>query len=173
LEAVEHSYDDGFPEGQHSPWWQKPGGQLAVVFTPDFYPAALAKVRFLIGISGIPTTEFRVRVYGGDLFRGPDEERDLLKEEVRIRAPFGNKWVEADLTEHNILIESGEFCVAMEWITPAGDRGSRAQTIGVDYSSPDGRSWWKTDAGSKWRRIEEVANIGDRDVMIRATLQRR
>jgi hypothetical protein len=166
-------YDDGLPEAQHSPWYDKPGGQLAVVFTPSFYPAVLAKVRFLVGINGIPATEFRVRVFGGTVSDGPDERQDFLKSEVTASAEFGNKWVEVGLSDQNIIITSGDFCVSMEWLTPPGDYGRNAQSIGVDYSKPDGRSWWKTDSVSKWQRIEEVANVGDRDVMIRATVVRR
>lgn len=163
-------YDDGIPEAQHSPWYDNPGGQLAVIFTPAFYPAVLTKVRFLISINGIPTTEFRVRVFGGTVSDGPDEIHDLLKSEVTASAEFGNKWVEVELSGQNIIISSGDFCVSMEWLTPPGDYGKNAQFIGVDYSKPDGRSWWKTDSVSRWEKIEEVANIGDRDVMIRATV---
>lgn len=163
-------YDDGIPEAQHSPWYDTPGGQLAVVFTPEFYPAVLTKVRFLVGISGIPTSEFRVRVFEGTVSDGPDETHDLLKSEVTASAEFGNKWVDVDILDQNIVIPSGDFCVSMEWLTPPGEHGGNAQFIGVDYSKPDGRSWWKTDSGSRWQRIGDVANVGDRDVMIRATV---
>ena len=169
-EGEEIFYDDGIPESQHSPWYDRPGGQLAVVFTPAFYPAVLTKVRFLVSINGIPTTEFRVRVFGGTVSDGPDETDDLLKSEVTASAEFGNKWVEVDLSSKNIIVTSGDFCVSMEWLTPPGDYGKNAQFIGVDQSKPDGRSWWKTDSVSRWERIEEIASIGDRDVMIRATV---
>jgi|GEM_PF-5537739 len=168
--ADEIFYDDGLPEAQHSPWWDTPGGQLAVVFTPKTYPAVLTGVRFLVGIDGVPTTEFRVRVLGGSVSDGPDESRDLLGLEVRASAPFGNKWVDVDLSDRNITISGGDFCVSMEWLTPAGDHGAKAQLLGVDYSKPDRRSWWKTDSTSPWIRIEDVANVGDRDLMIRATV---
>jgi hypothetical protein len=163
-------YDDGLPEAQHSPWTDETGGQLGVVFTPKFHPAVLTRVRFLVGINGIPTTEFRVRVFGASLSNGPDESQDLLASEVIASVPFGNKWVEVDLSAQNIIITSGDFCVAMEWLTPPGAHGENAQFIGVDYSNPDGRSWWKTDFHSEWKRIGEIANVGDRDVMIRATI---
>lgn len=169
-EGEEIFYDDGLPEAQHSPWTDEAGGQLAVVFTPTFYPAALTKVRFLVGINGVPSTEFRVRVFGATVSEGPDESQDLLASEVTASAPFGNKWVEVDLSDQNIVITSGDFSVAMEWLTPPGDHGENAQFIGVDYGKSDRRSWWKTDFRSEWERIEEVANIGDRDVMIRASL---
>ena len=172
-EGEEIFYDDGLPESQHSPWTSETGSQLAVVFTPTFYPAVLTKVRFLVGISGIPTTEFRVRVFGGTVSDGPDESHDLLVSEVTASAEYGNKWVEVDLAGQNIIITSGDFCVSMEWMTPPGDHGRDAQFIGVDHSKPDARSWWKTDSVSRWERIEEVANVGDRDVMIRATIEKR
>lgn len=172
-EGEEIFYDDGLPESQHSPWTSETGSQLAVVFTPTFYPAVLTKVRFLVGISGIPTTEFRVRVFGGTVSDGPDESHDLLVSEVTASAEYGNKWVEVDLAGQNIIITSGDFCVSMEWMTPPGDHGRDAQFIGVDHSKPDGRSWWKTDSVSRWERIEEVANVGDRDLMIRATIEKR
>ncbi len=171
--GVEIFYDDGFPESQHSPWSDERGGQLAVIFTPTFYPAVLTKVRFLVGINGIPTTEFRVRVFGGTLADGPDETQDLLESEVIASAPFGNKWIEVDLSDQNVFITRGDFCVSMEWLKPPGDDGRNAQFIGVDHSKPDRRSWWKTDSSSKWERIEEVAKIGDRDVMIRVTLAKK
>jgi len=166
-------YDDGLPEAQHSPWTDETGGQLAVVFTPTFYPASLTKVRFLVGINGIPSTEFRVRVFGATVSEGPDESQDLLASKVTASAPFGNKWVEVDLSDQNVVITSGDFSVAVEWLTPPGVHGENAQFIGVDYGKPDRRSWWKTDFRSQWERIEEVANIGDRDVMIRATIVRK
>ena len=170
MEGEEIFYDDGLPESQHSPWYDEPGGQLAVVFTAEDYPTFLRKVRFFVGINGIPKTTFRVRVYGGTLSGGPDESRDLLSSKVTASAPFGNRWVDVDLSDQNIIITSGDFCVAMEWLTPPGDSGRSAQFIGADYSKPDGRSWWKTGFRSKWERIAEVANVGDRDVMIRATV---
>ncbi len=166
-------YDDGLPEAQHSPWTDETGGQLAVVFTPTFYPAALIKVRFLVGINGVPSTEFRVRVFGATVSGGPDENQDLLSSEMTASAPFGNKWIEVDLSDQDVIITGGDFSVAMEWLTPPGVHGENAQFIGVDYGKPDRRSWWKTDFRSGWERIEEVANVGDRDVMIRATIVRK
>ena len=46
-----------------------------------------------------------------------------------------------------------------------------AQFLGGDTSSkPDRRSWWKGTPSLNWTRIENVADIGDRDLMIRATV---
>ncbi len=173
IEGEEIAYDDGTMDGQYSPWISESGSQLAVVFTPTFYPAFLTKVRFFIGIDGIPTTKFRVRVFGGTFADGPDESRDLLKSEVMASAAFGNKWVEVDLSGQNMVIQEGDFCVSMEWLTPPGEHGEKAQRLGVDNSDSDSRSWWKTDSNSDWKRIEGVANVGDRDIMIRATISKK
>jgi hypothetical protein len=58
----------------------------------------------------------------------------------------------------------------MEWITPPGNYGTRAQMLGADTSGPDRRSWWKHYPDSEWVRIEEISDSGDRDLMIRATV---
>jgi hypothetical protein len=167
-------YDDNTIDGNHSPWTDRTGGQLAVVFTPTFYPAVLTKVRFFVSHAGTPVTKFRVRVYGGTVEDGPDGN-DLLASEVTAlaEASLGLEWVEVDLYDQNIILTSGDFCVAMEWLTPPGEDGQDAQFIGVDYSQPDRRSWWKTDSSSEWKRIEEVEQDVDRDVMIRATISKR
>jgi hypothetical protein len=167
-------FDDGSNEGNHSPWSDETGGQLAVVFTPPFYPAILKKVRFFVGTGGIPTTPFRVRVYAATVSSGPDD-KDLLTSKVlaSAEASFGHEWVEVDLSNQNIIFTSGDFCVAMEWLTAPGNMGSDAQFIGADYAKPDRRSWWKTHASSGWKRIEEVADEGDRDVMIRTTVEKK
>ncbi len=167
--GIELSYDLGMVDMQHSPWSREPGGQLAVVFTPPFYPALVARVRFFVGIYGKPTTEFRVRIFRATATSGP-EDHDLLTAAVTTAAPYGNRWVEVDLRKHEIIIPSGDFCVAMEWLTPPGDNGADAQYIGVDTSKPDKRSWWKTNRDTGWKPVEDIANIGDRDFMIRATV---
>jgi hypothetical protein len=124
-------------------------------------------------MNGIPTTKFRVRVFGGTAASGPDENKDFLESYVTASAPFGNKWMDVDLSTQNIIINSGDFCIAMEWLTPPGDRGESAQCLGADNSAPDARSWWKADSSSDWIRIEDVANVGDRDIMIRATISKK
>ena len=131
-------YDDNTIDGNHSPWTDRIGGQLGVVFTPTFYPAVLTKVRFFVSYAGTPVTEFGVRVYGGTTEAGPDDS-DLLTTEVTAsaEASLGLEWVEVDLSDQNIIITSGDFCVSMEWLTPPGDDGKGAQFIGVDYSQPD------------------------------------
>jgi hypothetical protein len=171
---IEIIYDDNIMDGNHSPWSDQTGGQLAVVFTPEFYPAALKKVRFFVSHPGVPTAEFGVRVYSGSIEDGPDDN-DLLKSEVTgsAEAVMGLEWVEVDLSDHNIQFTSGDFFVAMEWLTPPGISGDNAQFIGVDYSQPDRRSWWKTDLSSPWKRIEEIEYDIDRDVMIRATVSKK
>jgi hypothetical protein len=172
-EGNEIFYDDGTIDSQYSPWVYETGSQIGVIFSPSFYPAVLTKARFFVGMNGIPTTRFRVRVFGGTVAAGPDENDDFLESHVTASAPFGNKWIDVDLSTQNIIITSGDFCVAMEWLTPPGDRGESAQCLGADNSDPDARSWWKADSRSDWIRIDDVANVGDRDIMIRATISKK
>lgn len=165
----ELAYDDGEIDQRNSPWSEQSGGQLAVAFTPSSYPATIQKVSFFIGSSGVPTKTFRVRIYQGDLSTGPVEQ-DLLDTAVLAAAGYADQWVVLDLSAHGIMIPEGDFFVAMEWITPPGNYGTRAQKLGADTSGPDRRSWWKHYPDSDWVRIEEISDSGDRDLMIRATV---
>ncbi len=167
--AVELFYDDGSIDQRNSPWSEEAGGQLAVCFTPDAYPAFIRSVRFFVGGHGLPMKTFRVHVYPGSVAEGPVED-DLLKTEILAAARYGNQWVEVDLVPYRITIPEGDFFVAMEWLTPPGNYGMEAQLLGADTSDPSRRSWWKHRPGSGWVRIEEISDTGDRDLMIRATV---
>ena len=169
LSMEELLYDDGEIDQRNSPWSEQAGGQVAVAFTPSSYPVTIQKVSFFIGSNGIPTKTFRVRIYDGDRETGPVEE-DLLEVEIVAVASYANQWVKIDLHEHGINIPEGDFFVAMEWLTPPGNYGTRAQMLGSDSSGPDRRSWWKHYPDSDWVRIEEISDSGDRDLMIRATV---
>jgi hypothetical protein len=162
-------YDDGAIDQRNSPWSEQAGGQLAVCFTPDSYPVTVRRVRFFVGGNGIPMKAFRVHVYSGDRSAGPVEQ-DLLEVEIVAAASYGNQWVEVDLSSHRITIPEGDFFVAMEWLTPPGNHGMEAQLLGADTSDPSRRSWWKHRPDSDWVRIEEISDVGDRDLMIRATV---
>jgi hypothetical protein len=169
LPTEELFYDDGEIDQRNSPWSEQAGGQIAVAFTPGSYPVTIHRVRFFVGSNGIPTKAFRVRVYPGDGSTGPVEE-DLLEAEVVAAASYADQWVEVDLSTYGITVSEGDFFVAMEWITPPGNYGTRAQMLGADTSGPDRRSWWKHYPDSEWVRIEEISDSGDRDLMIRATV---
>ncbi len=168
--AMELFYDDGTIDQRNSPWSEEAGGQLAVCFTPDSYPVTIRRVRFFVGGNGLPMKAFRVRVYPGSSSSGPVED-DLLEAEILAAASYGNQWVEVDLSEYRITIYEGDFFVAMEWLTPPGNYGMYAQLLGADTSEPSGRSWWKHRPGAGWVRIEEISDAGDRDLMIRATVE--
>ena len=169
LSTEELFYDDGEIDQRNSPWSEQAGGQVAVAFTPDSYPVTIQKVRFYIGSNGIPTKAFRVRIYPGDRMTGPVEQ-DLLEVKVMAVASYADQWVEINLSEYGITVPEGDFFVAMEWLTPPGNYGTRAQMLGADTSEPDRRSWWKHYPDSDWVRIEKISDSGDRDLMIRATV---
>jgi hypothetical protein len=162
-------YDDGIIDQRNSPWSEQAGGQLAVCFTPNSYPATIRNVRFFVGGNGVPMKAFRVHVYPGAGSTGPLEE-DLLDVQILAAASYGNQWIEVDLSEYGISIAEGDFFIAMEWLTPPGNYGMEAQMLGADTSDPSRRSWWKHRPDSDWVRIEEISDAGDRDLMIRAAV---
>jgi hypothetical protein len=172
VHGIELFHDDGSCDQNNSPWSYEPGGQLAVVFTPPFYPARLVEAHFFVSMNGKPDRTFRVRVYGGSVADGP-RGGDLLTATVTAAADTGFEWVDVDLAAHGIMIESGDFCIAMEWLAAPGNVGRNAQFLCADTSSPDARSWWKHTPASEWVRIESIAGKGDRDLMIRATVSGR
>jgi len=169
LPTEELFYDDGIIDQRNSPWSDQTGGELAVAFTPSSYPVRVRTVRFFVGGNGVPMKAFRVHVYPGDRSTGPVAP-DLLEVEIMAAASYGNQWVEIDLPDNGISIFEGDFFVAMEWMTAPGDNGMNVQLLGADTSEPDRRSWWKHYPDSDWVRIEEISDVGDRDLMIRATV---
>jgi len=164
-------YDDGRLERASSPWGDQASGQLGVIFSPNLYPATLSKVFFFIADLGIPTVSFRVRIYRGSPSKGPEAE-DLLEDNIVVSASYGNKWVEVDLSDYNIVITSGSLCVSMEWLIAPGRNGQKAQFLGVDTSNPTRRSWWKFNSNKPWTRIEKIGGYGDRNLMIRAYFEK-
>jgi hypothetical protein len=170
--GIELYHDDGSCDQNNSPWGYESGGQLAVVFSPPFYPARLIGARFFVSASGKPHTPFRVRVYEGNFADGP-RGGGLLTSEVAASAASGYRWVDVDLSAQDITIGGGDFCIAMEWLVEPGNMGRNAQFLCADTSQPDRRSWWKHTPDSEWKRIERIAGKGDRDLMIRAVVSER
>jgi len=171
--ATEIAYDDGTAEGNNSPWEAIPGGQLAVSFTPPFYPCVIKSAKFFVTAGGVPTTEFAVRIYAAPDASTPPQS-ELLAVPVKAKANGPDEWVTVDLRGSNITVTQGDFVVAMEWLTAAGVSGQSAQFLGSDESSPDTRSWWLFAAGGNWTPIKNVGSgtgDHDRDLLIRATVR--
>jgi hypothetical protein len=168
-QEVELKYDDGTPEGMNSPWDDGVGSQYGVGFTPPSYPAKIIKASFYVSMVGQPTTPFGVRVYqGGGSNGGPGA--DLLGTPVVAAATGGEQWVEVDLSNENIVVSSGDFFIAMEWLTDPGPQGMNAQFLADDINQPDSRSWWMSGATDNWQTIDTVGVLGDRDLLLRATV---
>jgi hypothetical protein len=167
--TIELRYDDGSVDSRNSPWGDEPGGQVGVRFSPPLYPVAIERVGFFICYGSPYETEFRVRVYRGDRDGGP--ERDgLLAEPVTAAATAGDEWLWVDVSQAMLKIDSGDFFVCMEWLTPPGDDGSEAQMIGADETNPVDRSWWRHKSNRTWVPAGRVGSI-DRNLMIRAVVR--
>lgn len=169
LQELELKYDDGTPEGMNSPWDDGVGSQYGVRFTPPAYPARIIKASFYVSMVGQPATQFGVRVYEGSGING-GPGADLLGSPVVAAATSGEQWVEVDLSGQNLVVDSGDFFIAMEWLTDPGPQGMNAQFLADDINQPDGRSWWMSGATGTWQTIDTVGVLGDRDLLLRATV---
>ena len=162
---AELAWDDGHSEAPNSPWTTTAGAQIAVCFVAPAHPTRVDTARFYVaGPFGIPTTPFRARVYAAT---GGVPAADLLPAGVTGAASGGNQWVDVDLTANPIVVDSGDFCLAMEWTTAAGNDGSLAQFLGNDTTDPDSHTFW---GPSTWQPVAGIGGSGDRDAMIRAVV---
>ena len=166
--SVELSYDDGISEPGDSPWADDAGGEIGVVFTSPGYPATIKSIKYYITSAGIPTTQFKVNIYSLNQDGTPDTS--ILSSTVTGQATSGDTWVEIDMTSYNVEVSS-DFLISMEWLTaPNVIDGSNAQFLGVDIVDPDTRSLWKFP-GDNWIPTADVGSAGDRDAMIRTTVE--
>jgi len=159
---VELSWDDGTCEGHSVPgedWY--PGGMIAVCFTPPSYPCRLLSATFLVFDVGYPDTEFGVRLYRGDGINFRPRTLIPIPTTTAHAGPEGG-WVEVDLSEAGVTIDSGDFCVAMEWLTMAGEDiyDPDAQALCHDEDTPyQGRSWIYWASGRLWYSLDFVGMI--------------
>jgi hypothetical protein len=166
---IDLAYDDGTSEVNSATISATAGGQIGVVFTAPEYPATIRMASFFVSDACAPTTAFKVNVYA---FDGTSISNvNLLTANVTAAAASGNTWVDVDLTNNNLVV-SGDFCLAMEWLTATGSSEPyTAQWLGCDTSgTPNRRSWWKF-TGYDWQRVETVGTKGDRNNMIRVVIE--
>jgi len=131
-----------------SPWSDVPGSEIAVKFTPEFYPQKLVKARFYVSRGGKPWTEFEVRVYK-DEYSKPGERLDSGN--IRSSGRMGSEWVEVDLSDQNIVIKEGSFFISMYWLTAPSSKGGKAQLLAAQFTKDEmvGRTY------IKWAHIGE------------------
>lgn len=144
--TVELKYDDG---STTSGFAGSTGYYLAVKFSlpSGWNDAKLITARYYIfGLSA--PTDFNVHIFGSD-------GSTRLLGPLTVTATTLQSWLDVDLSSYNIII-SGDFYVAMEFIT-------RAPTIGLDFSDPDGRSYENNP--SDWHQATTL------DMMIRAVVE--
>jgi hypothetical protein len=129
---AEIKYDSGNPRGNTIPLSDSPGGEIAVRFTPPWYPARIQAVRFYITSWGKPNTPFGVRIYAADKGTLPGTRLDDAT--LRGAGTKGNEWVEVDVSNQNIIIKDGDFFASMYWIKAPGRDVNNAP---VQYLAPD------------------------------------
>ena len=161
-------YDDGGLESNVAPWSDEIGSEIAVRFTPAFYPSKLEKVKFFIGAHSEVNTEFGIRIYDDDNGDHPGTRID--RDNLPATALAGNTWVEVDISSENIAIEDGDFFVGMYWKKAPGNKGCFAQFLGVDKSLPihGGSCWKRGNSGQWWVPQSDFPAYGN--PMIRAVL---
>lgn len=170
----ELTWDDGSCEMINGPGGDYgPGGMIAACFTPPSYPCRLHSATFLVANIGYPETEFGVRLFRGDGFQGRPRTVISIPATRGIAGPGGG-WVDVDLFSLDVTIDSGDFCVAMEWLTPIGTDiyDPDAQALCSDNDSPDpGRSWIRWPDMGPWYDFSEIGIQVPTDVMIRAFVE--
>ena len=92
------------------------GFQVALFFdNKKHHKGLISQARFYINKTGIPSTPFRVRVYGVNKKTGAPNNH-LLKKDLIASGIKGNEWVIIDLVDYNIKLPKTGFFIAMEWL---------------------------------------------------------
>lgn len=130
--------------------------QYAVRFTPPFYPCKLIAAKFYINWypTWLPPGYPLFRVHVTDV-----DHNDLITPfDVGRPTDAYPLWLTVDLSAYNLIIESGDFMVSVEFL-----RMSDNPVFGVDTDSPiDERSYTNCWIGWGWTLLT------DWDFMIRA-----
>ena len=164
LPEYEISYDDGTNENALA--LNAAGNGVGVRMTPLGYPAQLGRMRIFIDDYSAPTTPFYVRVYDDD---GPAGVGGTVLAQVQTNAEIGDTWVEVDLTSNGILINDGDFYVAVIWIV--GANPGPTNFVGLDTNgSFEDRSWLIIDNGVTWDQSELHTYFPNSEFQIRATV---
>lgn len=155
--SYEILYDDGKEE--ELALWAEPGGENAVKFTPEGYPATVIGGKLYVGNGSFPAgnwlgSPLSVKIYDDD---GPNGLPGTLLDEINITVD-NYEWIEFWELEANI--GEGDFYISMKQ-----EQAAPAAPLGVDYSHPVVyRSFSRMPEG-------EWASSVYQDFMIRAYVQ--
>jgi hypothetical protein len=138
-------YDDGIADNVTC--WIEPGNINALKFTPVSYPAQLmiAQINIYDGTwpPGNILTPFDVAVYKDN---GPGGLPGTQLGQIRV-TPFDYNWVEVNLADLNIMIQSGSFYIGMI----QGGSYPDCAPIAIDESNPVYRSYsLNRTGGGSW-----------------------
>ncbi len=126
--SYEILYDDGKEE--ELALWAEPGGENAVKFTPEGYPATVIGGKLYVGNGSFPAgnwlgSPLSVKIYDDD---GPNGFPGTLLDEINITVD-NYEWIEFWELEANI--GEGDFYISMKQ-----EQAAPAAPLGVDYSHP-------------------------------------
>ena len=146
------------------------GNAVAVRFSAPA-GAVLNEARFLLQDGGADTP-FGVSVLGvqpdgspGDALY-PTDGSPLMVSPTLDPEQVG--WVDVDLSAIELDV-SGDFFVAMEWLTAPGPGLYDAQRLAIDLSEPDDRTWLR--AAGVWDPVAEWAGFPNVDAVIRTRIE--
>jgi hypothetical protein len=100
-------------------WFLQSGYELALLIPTTVADSGIIRaVRYFIAKDGIPTSPFRVVLYGVDpQTKAPG--KILLDRDTIVQASRGNHWFEVDISSFNISVPTDGFYVAMQWLPGA------------------------------------------------------
>lgn len=160
---VSIDYDDGVPEeGQAG----DEGTRYAVRFTPATSPTEVLSTDVHLWDSAPPWPdsnheEFRVEVYDDDGAGGAPGT--LLGDSTYTADDWG--WQTIDLSDLDITVPQGDYYVAYRFLSDSPN----CEALSFDTSSPDSRSWYRSDTGD-WVSVAD-SPVGPGDWLIRSSYQ--
>ncbi|MDZ7265378.1 MAG: S8 family serine peptidase, partial [candidate division KSB1 bacterium] len=153
-------YDDGSAEG--GVFVTSAGERLAVQFTPNAFPARLKFASFYNRDSN---RNIKLNIFDDNGSNGRPGSA-MLSAPIVV-SPQPNSWNHIDLSARNIVISSGDFYIALEWML------ADEPVIGYDEDFPyAGRSWYFDISQNQWSNFIADGDPWDkRDLMIGAGLE--
>lgn len=143
---TEIKYDDAQNIIPFSPKKGTIGCKIALRITLE-EKKQLITVKFFVTEYGLPSTSFNFHLYSFSMENNFPTHK-ILNVPITVQAKNGDEWVEINLTNQNLILDKGDYFIAMEWLKQPGEEGKTAQTIGfAQNKKSEARSWmnWKVN----------------------------
>ncbi|MGB2809871.1 MAG: S8 family serine peptidase [Sedimentisphaerales bacterium] len=150
-------------------------GYLAVRFTPTSYPAQLKTARFYVWDK--TTYPFELRVWADDGYDwlgvggapGTNLVTPFVVDPVVTSSPGEVAWFDVDLSEHNIIIDSGDFYIGWQQLV-----GTKNNQVGFDTNGyRHQRTWGYLELLGGWFNLNDWCGLLPEycgNIMIRAIM---